>query len=203
MKAHKRAIIYSIIVFVISSTIALYIQQQPENRELSFLQNIALGVWSSNLLVLILEIINYNHEKDNLIFQYVNEAQKLYNSLIQVRKQSGKASKNLGDIIMALEPSLDFTHLFLLYYSISFFITYPKLNKCKPKIDDVQKGLFQMHRSVISFSEMYQIASNEKEQKIVIKNYCSQDEKTLDMVLKRLEALKVCVDKHYQPIIAE
>ena len=104
---------------------------------------------------------------------------------------------------MDLELSLDFTHLFHIYNSLSFFINWHKLNTHKASIDTIQKGLWEMHRGVVSFCAKYPVEANEKEQERMITSYRAHDEKMLDTALKGLEVLKSLQDKNYRSIITK
>jgi hypothetical protein len=206
MKTHKWAIIFSIVLFFVSGSISLYIQQQPIpvlqnlSRDYSFLQNVAMGVWSSNLLVLILEIINYSSTKDDLIFQYINESQKLYNLLQQVSLESGNSHIDLGDLIINIGRSLDFTYLFNIYNSFSFFITLYRFNKYKASIDDIQKSLFEIHQYTINFRLKYQMNDTQGRQTMK-QEYLSRNQKALEIVFEKLEELRMLRIKNYSPII--
>ena len=180
------------------------IQKLPDpSKDYIFWQNITLGIFGNSLLVLILEAINYHNTKQDLIFQYVNEAQKIYNSLLKVRMQSGKTAINSEDIILDLQ-TLDFTHLFNTYNGLSFFITWDKFNKYKPRINAIQNSLYVMHEKITGFSTIYPVFSgDENEKKKLLKNYRNSDSKELYEAIKNLEALKGLINKRYHPRIIQ
>jgi hypothetical protein len=99
----------------------------------------------------------------------------------------------LADVILGLK-NLDFINLFYVYNSLSFFVSYKKLNKYKARIDLVQGHLQEMHRSVIEFSTMYPLAFK-KDRKMLVAKYCNHDIQILTLANEQLSLLREMVNR--------
>jgi len=78
MKAHKRTIIISAIVFAVLGVIALYLESMNLSEKYAFWINVSVGVWCSNFVVLVIEIVNYQTVREDLLVSFYNDAQNLY-----------------------------------------------------------------------------------------------------------------------------
>lgn len=190
MKSHRMSIYIFLIIFLLTSAIGLITEYYtPQSEHKAFWQNVALGVWCSNLLVLILEYVNYSVARSDLLHQYTNESQKLQNKLLYVREKSGEQGVDLAKVIISLNEALDFTHLFDIYSRISF-LNSSKKNRYKFRIESIEKQLHGYHRNLIEFSQTYRLAPNKSEQEYALRKYIAFDKEAFDILHKELTALR-------------
>jgi hypothetical protein len=190
MRSHRIATYVFFGIFLLTSVVGLFTEYyMPQSEHKMFWQNVAIGVWGSNLLVLVLEYINYLTAKSDLLHRYVNEAQKLQNKLLRVREMSGVKNIDLAKVITDLNEMLDFTYLFDIYMSFSF-LNFTKKNSYKPRIDNIEKKLYGFYQNLAEFTQMYRLAPNESEQKRVMQKYMRFDEEELDILREELSALR-------------
>lgn len=190
MKSHRISIYIFLLFFLLTSAVGLVTEYYtPPSEHKAFWQNVALGVWCSNLLALILEYINYSVAKSDLLHQYTNESQKLQNKLLYVREKSGEQGVDLAKVIISLSENLDFTHLFDIYSKVSF-LNSSKKNKYKFRIESIEKQLHGYHRNLIEFPQMYRLAPNKSEQEYTLRKYIAFDKEAFDILHKELTALR-------------
>ncbi|MBT4309964.1 MAG: hypothetical protein HOD49_06065 [Anaerolineae bacterium] len=192
MKAHKRTIIISAIVFAVLGVIALYLESMNLSEKYAFWINVSVGVWCSNFVVLVIEIVNYQTVREDLLVSFYNDAQNLYNRLLAVRLQSGQNGTDLSKVILKLSE-LDFAPIFY-YRKFSFFTSWKRFNKYKHLLDDIQNSLVMLYDEITRFSNLYNLLS-EDEQKTLKKQYLDLDRKILDDVREHLSKLRLLIQK--------
>ena len=192
MKAHKRTIIISAIVFAVLGVIALYLESMNLSEKYAFWINVSVGVWCSNFVVLVIEIVNYQTVREDLLVSFYNDAQNLYNRLLAVRLQSGQNGTDLSKVILKLSE-LDFAPIFY-YRKFSFFTSWKRFNKYKHLLDDIQNSLAMLYDEITRFSNLYNLLS-EDEQKTLKKQYLDLDRKILDDVREHLSKLRLLIQK--------
>ena len=192
MKAHKRTIIISAIVFAVLGVIALYLESMNLSEKYAFWINVSVGVWCSNFVVLVIEIVNYQTVREDLLVSFYNDAQNLYNRLLAVRLQSGQNGTDLSKVILKLSE-LDFAPIFY-YRKFSFFTSWKRFNKYKHLLDDIQNSLVMLYDEITRFSNLYNLLS-EDEQKTLKKQSLDLDRKILDDVREHLSKLRLLIQK--------
>ena len=141
---------------------------------------------------MVIEIVNYQTVREDLLVSFYNDAQNLYNRLLAVRLQSGQNGTDLSKVILKLSE-LDFAPIFY-YRKFSFFTSWKRFNKYKHLLDDIQNSLVMLYDEITRFSNLYNLLS-EDEQKTLKKQYLDLDRKILDDVREHLSKLRLLIQK--------
>jgi hypothetical protein len=163
MKAHKLAIKITLPIAILSFTIYIFLvvlgtsfNERPYCIDL--VMNMLLAIWGSDVIVLVLEVINYQESKTLLMYDFIFECGRIVNIYKKIRyclQEKREDFQELRQIYIEIS-NIDIYPLYILHNSFSFFLCettfYEQIERVSLQIKDFYNEVVSQ-KDLLLFSE--------------------------------------------------